>query len=105
MSATTDEQKMKLIDDLKTLVRDAKSLIPSTASDFKESAEEIKSSMNHKLNQAMEQIHYIEHCHREQLKHSAQKAQAYLSSHPLQAVGVSAFVGLLIGLLITKTKG
>jgi len=102
MSTTTEAQRMQLVEDLKTLVRDAQSLIQSTANDYQASSEDIKNSMTHKLHQAMEQLHHLEHCHRERLMHSAQKAQTYVSNHPLQAVGISAAVGLLLGLLIKR---
>lgn len=98
----TEAQHMRIIEDLKTLVRDAHALIQDTANDHQASSLEIKKSMTHKLNQAMEQLHHLEHCHREHLIHSTQKAHTYITNHPMQAVGISAAVGLMLGLLIKR---
>lgn len=102
MSNMSDAQKMQIIEDLKIVVRDVQSLLHTTATDCKESSDDIKNTMTHKLSQAVEQIHQLEHFHRERLMHSVQKAQTYVASHPVQAVGVFAVVGVLIGLLIKR---
>lgn len=102
MSENFEAQKIQLIHDLKTVIHDAQLLIQSKSHDCKVNSEELKKSMAQKLSDAIEQLHHIEFHTNEKINHAAQKTKAYVLYHPIKALGISAGVGLLIGILMKR---
>jgi ElaB/YqjD/DUF883 family membrane-anchored ribosome-binding protein len=100
MSDHFEAKKIQLIHDLRTVIHDAQALMQSTPNECRVNADELKNSMEKKLNNALSQLHHMELNASEKITHSAIKAKDYIEHHPIQAIGMSAGVGVLIGLLI-----
>ncbi len=102
MTDPYENQKMQLIHDLKTVVSDVQALMHTSSGDDKDSVVALKQSAFDQLGKAMDRLHRLEAYASEKLTHTALGAQSYVQSHPLQAVGLSAGLGLLVGLLTRR---
>jgi ElaB/YqjD/DUF883 family membrane-anchored ribosome-binding protein len=99
MSERFATQKGQLIDDLKTVVSDVQDLVRASSSD---GSEALKQSVTDQLAKAMDRLHRLEDHASAVLTHSARSAQTYVQVHPLQALGLSAALGVLVGLLVRR---
>jgi ElaB/YqjD/DUF883 family membrane-anchored ribosome-binding protein len=102
MTDPYETQKMKLIHDLKTAVSDVQALMHAPSADDKGSIAALKQSVSDQLGKAMDRLHRLETHASDKLTHTAQSTQTYVQNHPLQAVGLSAALGLLVGLLARR---
>ncbi len=102
MTDRYETQKMQLIHDLKTAVSDVQALMHAPSGDDTGSVAALKQSVSDQLGKAMERLHRLEAYASEKLTHTAVGAQNYVQGHPLQAVGLSACLGLLVGLLARR---
>lgn len=99
MSERFETEKAQLIHDLKTVVSDVQDLVRASSSD---GSEVLKQSVTNQLAKAMDRLHRLEDHASTVLAHSARGAQTYVQGHPLQALSLSAAVGVLIGLLVRR---
>ncbi len=102
MTDRFDTQKMQLIHDLKTTASDVQSLIHAMSEDDTGGVVALKQSVSDQLGKAIERLHRLEAYSSEKLTHTAQGAQTYVQAHPLQAVGLSAVLGLVVGMLVRR---
>ena len=102
MSENFEAQKNQLIHDLRAVVHDAQALAQFKSRDCKANSDELKKTLTEKLSHVMNQLHHMEFHSNEKIHHTAQKTEAYIDSHPWRALGISAGVGLLVGLLIKR---
>jgi ElaB/YqjD/DUF883 family membrane-anchored ribosome-binding protein len=72
------------------------------SADDKGSVAALKQSVSDQLGKAMDRLHRLETHASDKLTHTAQSTQTYVQNHPLQAVGLSAALGLLVGLLARR---
>ena len=100
MSDLFETKKNQLIHDLRAVIHDAQALMQSTPNECRVNSEELKNAMEKKLSHALNQLHQMELNTNEKITHSALQTKNYIEQHPLQAVGISAGIGVLIGLLI-----
>lgn len=100
MSDHFEAKKIQLIHDLRAVIHDAQALMQSTPNECRINSDELKNSMEKKLNHALSQLQHMELHASEKIMHSAKQTKAYIEHHPIQAIGISAGVGVLIGLLI-----
>lgn len=77
MSENFEAQKNQLIHDLRAVVHEAQALAQSKSRECKANTDE-------------------------KIRHTAEKTEAYVQSHPMRALGISAGIGLLLGLLIKR---
>jgi ElaB/YqjD/DUF883 family membrane-anchored ribosome-binding protein len=98
MSDLLEARRMQLIHDLRTVIRDTQALVRASVEDGKSDADGLKQSIAADLGRAMERLQRLEADAETAIKHSAQHAQIYIKDHPVQAMGVAAALGLLIGL-------
>lgn len=102
MSENFEAQKNQLIHDLRAVVHDAQALAQSKSRECNANSDELKSTLSEKLNRAMNQLHHMEFHSSEKIRDAAQKTEAYVQSHPMRTLGISAGIGLLLGLLIKR---
>lgn len=102
MSENFEAQKIQLIHDLRTVIHDAQALMQSKSHDCKVNSDELKNSMAQKLSLAIDQLRHMEFHANEKINRAAQKTQTYVQCHPIKALGISAGVGLLIGILMKR---
>lgn len=88
--------------DMKTLVKDAQELFLEAAAATGAQADELRNKGLLMLETAMERAHEIQAVAVEKGKKAAQTTDEFVHEHPWKAIAVSAGVGLLVGLLISR---
>lgn len=88
--------------DMKTLMRDAQDLFREASQATGEKAEELRSKGLVMLDAATEMAQELQAVALEKGKEAAQATDEFVQEHPWQAVAISAGLGLLIGLLISR---
>lgn len=100
--ATQDITTDTLVEDLKTVMRDAEALIKATSAQTGEKIQEVRARAEESLRQARERLSVIE---AEALKHAREVAEAteeYVRENPWQSLGIAAGIGLVLGILISR---
>ena len=95
MSAQTE----KLATDIKVLVRDAEELVRATSAETGDKVVELRHRMQQTVNDVKPQIVRLEAAVVGKVKPAAMATDQYVHAHPWPAIGASALVGLVIGLL------
>ncbi len=95
-------QTERLVTDVKVLVNDTEELVKATAAQAGEKIVEIRGRAQQAVNNLKPQLIKIETAAVEKAKATATATDAYIHDHPWTAIGVSAGVGLVIGLLIGR---
>ncbi len=88
--------------DLKTLMRDAEALFAEAASATGSKAEELRARGMKLLDSAIDGAHHFQQTAVEKGKKIANDTDAYVHEHPWRAIGISAAVGVLVGMLIAR---
>lgn len=88
--------------DMKTLIKDAQELFREAASATGERADELRSRGQQLLDSAVTKAHEVQVAAVETGKEIAVKTDDYVHENPWRAVAISAGVGMLIGLLISR---
>ena len=88
--------------DLKNLMRDAQSLFAEATAAGGSKADELRAKAMKMLYNAIDHAHEIQHISIEKGKKMAHDTDAYVHEHPWRAIGISAAVGLVIGMLIAR---
>jgi ElaB/YqjD/DUF883 family membrane-anchored ribosome-binding protein len=88
--------------DLKNLMRDAQSLFAEATAAGGSKADELRAKAMKMLDNAIDHAHEIQHISIEKGKKIAHDTDAYVHEHPWRAIGISAAVGLVIGMLIAR---
>jgi ElaB/YqjD/DUF883 family membrane-anchored ribosome-binding protein len=92
----------KLAQDIKVLVNDAEELIKATAQDASGTAVELRRRMQRAVDEVKPQLVKFETTVTEKATSAARLTDTYVHDQPWAAVGVSAAIGLIIGLLISR---
>ena len=95
-------QSQKLATDIRILVRDAEELVKATAMETGDKVVELRRRMQQVVNQVKPQIAKIETVLTETSKSAAACTDTYVHDNPWAAIGISAGVGMVIGLLISR---
>ena len=88
--------------DLKNLMRDAQSLFAEATAAGGSKADELRAKAMKMLDNAIDHAHEIQHISIEKGKKIAHDTDAYVHEHPWRAIGISAAVSLVIGMLIAR---
>lgn len=88
--------------DMKALVRDAQELFREAANATGERADELRSRGLQLLDSAVVKAQEVQTAAIETGKEIAEKTDDYVHENPWRAVAISAGVGLLIGLLVSR---
>lgn len=88
--------------DMKTLVRDAQELFREATTATGEKAEMLRSQGLNLLDTAITKAQEVQAVALETGKELADNADTYVQENPWKAVGLSAGLGILIGLLIAR---
>ena len=92
----------RLLEDLRTLARDAESLLRATADDVSEKAKEARSRMSAALEQAKITYEELQAEGLEKAREAAQKADDTIRAHPYESIGIAFGVGVLLGALFRR---
>jgi ElaB/YqjD/DUF883 family membrane-anchored ribosome-binding protein len=94
--------KDKLIDDLQMVMADAEALLYATASQAGEAAVAARARIQKSLQVAKERLVDAEDAVIERTKEAAKVTDEYVHENPWKAIGVTAALGLIAGMLIAR---
>lgn len=92
----------RLLEDLRTLARDAESLLRATADDVSEKAKEARSRVSAALEQAKSTYEELQAEGLEKARVAAKKADDTIRAHPYESIGIAFGVGVLLGALFRR---
>lgn len=95
-------QTEKLVTDVKVLVNDTEELVKATTAQAGEKIMDIRNRTQETVNKLKPQLVKLEAAVVEKAKATATATDAYIHENPWTAIGVSAGIGLVIGLLIGR---
>ena len=96
----TDVSTQKLLDDLKTVVRDGSELLKQSAGDLSEKGREARERLNIAIESARTTIERIQG----KAIEKAKVTDKIIREHPYQSIGVAFGIGILIGVLVNRGK-
>jgi len=97
-----DASKEKLVADFKVVVADAEELLRATANDAGEKVVAAREKIQSSLVEAKVQLARAEAAIIDKTRQAARATDRYVHDNPWKAVGISACVGLVIGVLIVR---
>ncbi len=92
----------KVVDDFATALKDAEVLLEEVGSEAGERAVNARARLEEKLRQAKLKLGELEEAVAERTRAAARITDDYVHEHPWRAIGVSAGIGFLIGLLVNR---
>ncbi len=98
LSASSD----KLVEDLRTVVEDAEGLLQATANQAGEGVAAARARINQSLQNARERLVTAEEAVIERAQQAAKVTDQYVHDNPWKAIGISACVGAIVGMLIAR---
>ncbi|MBU0688623.1 MAG: DUF883 family protein [Gammaproteobacteria bacterium] len=104
VNSAYDVSKQKLASDMRAVVADAEELLKATADQAGEKAASLRERAKANLAVAKVRLEEAEHAVLERTKVAAKATDEYVHDNPWQAVGVAAGVGLLLGMLIGRSR-
>jgi len=96
------DSKEKLMDDLRLVVADTEELLRATANQAGESATAARARIQENLQVVKGRMISAENVLVERARDAAKDADRYVHDNPWQAVGVSACIGAIVGMLISR---
>lgn len=93
----------KLAHDIKVLVHDAEDLLKATAHDASTTAVEMRRRLQQTIEDVKPQLATLEAAVSEKATAAVRLTDTYVHEQPWAAVAVSAAMGLVIGLLISRS--
>jgi ElaB/YqjD/DUF883 family membrane-anchored ribosome-binding protein len=99
---TISASKEKLMEDLRLVVADAEELLRATANQAGEGAAVARARIQENLQVVKGRLVSAEEALIERTRDAAKDADRYVHDNPWQAVGVSACVGAIVGMLISR---
>ncbi len=95
-------QTERLVTDVKLLVNDTEELVKATAAQAGEKIVEMRKRAQDAANNLKPQLIKIETAAIDKAKATVTATDAYIHENPWTAIGVSAGIGLVIGLLVGR---
>ncbi len=95
-------QSERLVTDVKVLVKDTEELVRATASQAGEKIVELRNRAQEAVSNLKPQLAKLESTVVDRAKTTATATDAYIHENPWTVIGVSAGIGLVIGLLIGR---
>ena len=97
-SETGEVTTQKMLDDLKTVVRDGEELVKATASELGEKTRAAREKLASALEAAKETCAGLE----EKALAGAKATDKAIREHPYESIGIAFGIGLLIGVLVNR---
>jgi ElaB/YqjD/DUF883 family membrane-anchored ribosome-binding protein len=99
---TISDSREKLMDDLRLVVADAEELLRATANQAGEGAAVARARIQENLQAVKGRLDSAQDVLIERTLDAAKDADRYVRDNPWQAVGVSACIGAIVGMLISR---
>jgi len=104
MSDVTTAQKDKLMADLQVVLADAEALLAATAGDASAGVAELRGRVQASLSSAKSGLIEAQAAVMERAKAAAKATDGYVHENPWKSVSIAAGAGLLIGLLLGRSR-
>ena len=101
---TGDVSKARLMQDLRVVVSDAEELLKATANQAGEKVGAARERIHENLAAAKARLAAAESAVVDKTKLAAKATDVYVHENPWKAVGVSACVGVIVGMLIGRGR-
>ncbi len=101
-NASITDSKDKLIEDLRLVVGDAEELLRVTANQAGEGAAAARARIQESLQVVQARMATAEDALIERTRAAAKVTDQYVRDNPWQAIGISACVGAVVGMLIAR---
>lgn len=95
-------QKDKLMSDLRTVISDGEEVLRMTADEVSESAADLRSRLQARMNQAKADLIHLQEAAVEKAKAAGHAADDFVHDNPWKSIGIAAGIGLVVGLLISR---
>ncbi|NDI86147.1 DUF883 family protein [Undibacterium crateris] len=102
--SSAEQHKDKLMHDLNQVIRDAEDLLRNTEQQGSEGFKSAKERFEHTLRNAKAEVARIEDLVVTRTRDAAKATDVYVKENPWQSAGIAAGVGLLVGLLIGRSR-
>lgn len=102
MTEMTATQKDKLMGDLRVVISDAEELLRMTADEAGESAADVRSRVQARLNQARTDLLHVQEAAVARVKAAGHATDEFVHDNPWKSIGIAAGIGLVVGLLIGR---
>jgi len=102
MTDMTSVQKDKLMGDLRVVITDAEELLRMTADQAGESAADIRSRVQTRMNQAKADLLHLQEAAVAKAKAAGHATDEFVHENPWKSIGVAAGIGLVMGLLVSR---
>ncbi len=101
-ATTTSTAEQEVLDDLRTVISDAESLLRGTSGEVSEGAAAARSRLSERLDAARVRLAEAERRVSENARAAAKATDDWVHENPWQAVGIGVGVGLVVGLLVSR---
>lgn len=102
MNDVSTASKDKLMSDLRVVIADAEELLRMTADQAGESAADIRSRMQSRMNQAKVDLIQLQETAVARAKEAGLATDEFVHENPWKSIGIAAGIGLVVGLLIGR---
>jgi ElaB/YqjD/DUF883 family membrane-anchored ribosome-binding protein len=92
--------RKRIKEDLKTLIKDAESLIKETAGDMSDKAREARTRLQATLATAKENCQVLQ----DKTVAAAKATDRTIRSHPYESIGIALGLGLVVGVLVARRR-
>jgi len=92
----------RVLNDLRTLARDAGDLLKATAGDVGEKGKELRARLAGALERAKATCTELQEQTLASAKEAARKTDIVIRDHPYESIGIAFGIGLLIGVLVAR---
>lgn len=102
--SSIEQHKDQLMHDLNQVIRDAEEMLKNTEQQTGEGFKSAKARFEQTLKNAKAEVQRVEDLVITRTKDAARATDVYVKENPWQSAGIAAGVGLLVGLLIGRSK-
>ena len=102
VSKATERAQEELVAEFHALIADTEKLLESTANLAGAEADELRLTIHDSLKRARDTLSLTESSIRERGEAAVAATEAYVQENPWQAIGISAGIGFLLGLLASR---
>lgn len=95
-------QKDNLLEEFQALVSNTEKLLQDSADLAGEKGDSLRADINKSLARARDTLKQAQDSIREQGKVAVEATEDYVSSHPWQTIGLSAAVGVVLGMILCR---
>jgi ElaB/YqjD/DUF883 family membrane-anchored ribosome-binding protein len=98
----TASHEQRIVEDLRTVIRDTETLLRHAASDASALTAEARHTLEGQLERARVRLQEVEQVAAARAKEAARATDTWVREHPWQAVGIGVGAGLVLGLLLGR---